>query len=440
MFRIFCSLLCLFCSFTLLAQTNLEAELNGLEENKPGAVPQPNPAARSAALRALGTSGVLLVPESSNDRVMALDPMTGDVIDPDFIAADPDNLSTPIQAIMGLDGASILVSDQLEDVVQSYDLDGNYLGVFAPNGGANTAILDNIRGIAISANNTLLVSVGGGTNADSIAEFDSSGNYLGNFVASGTGGLASPFDVYRRSSDFLVAGINSDAIHQYDNSGSYIADLAAIDNFPEQIGEAANGNILVGNFTGSQEGVVELTSTGALVGVYDPSGLGGYRGAYELGNGNLLTTNGGGVHEIDRSGNLVETKIASVSARFITLMQAAQVCDPVDIQVSIGGPITITGTPGCIIDLYDTGCTSDTGSWVLLVSGLTIPDSGVLVVPGLNGVADACYVATVSGDSNQTLNEPVRTVPTLSQWGLIILMLALIALAIGFNHRLRKAQ
>lgn len=34
-------------------------------------------------------------------------------------------------------------------------------------------------------------------------------------------------------------------------------------------------------------------------------------------------TNGGGVHEIDRMGNLVESKITGVSARFIELIQGA---------------------------------------------------------------------------------------------------------------------
>ena len=46
----------------------------------------------------------------------------------------------------------ILVSDQVKDVVQEYDLEGNYLGVFAPAGGVDNAILDNIRGIALAPN------------------------------------------------------------------------------------------------------------------------------------------------------------------------------------------------------------------------------------------------------------------------------------------------
>jgi hypothetical protein len=57
-----------------------------------------------------------------------------------------------------------------------------------------------------------------------------------------------------------------------------------------------------------------------LIDVYNPAAVGGNRGVYELGNGSILTTNGSGVHEIDRLGNLVETKIGSVSARFIELV------------------------------------------------------------------------------------------------------------------------
>ncbi len=275
----------------------------------------PATAARASVL--LQSTGLLLIPDSTNKRVMAFDPTSGDLVDADFIPADPTNLSTPVCAILSAGGDSILVSDQIRDVVQEYDLDGNFLGTFAPVGGPNPAILDNIRGIALQPNGNLLVTVGAGANDDAVAEFDTSGNYLGNFVANGSGGLGSPFDVYARGADWLVAGIDSDAIHRYDLTGAYLADLAAINNFPEQVTEAGNGNVLVADFGGTQEGIVELTAAGALVGVYNPAALGGYRGVYELPNGNILTTTGAGVYEIDRAGNVVEAKISGVSGRFI---------------------------------------------------------------------------------------------------------------------------
>ncbi len=173
---------------------------------------------------------------------MAFNPETGDLVDADFIPADPINLSTPICSLIGPGGDNVLVSDQINDVVQQYDLlTGAYIGEFAPAGGLDNSIIDNIRGIIRSHNDTLLVTVGGGTNADSIAEFDTSGNYMGDFIANGSGGLGSPFDVLYTGTDYLVGGINSDAIHRYDTTGSYLDDLSSIDSFPEQITQASNG-------------------------------------------------------------------------------------------------------------------------------------------------------------------------------------------------------
>lgn len=282
-----------------------------------------DPAARARALALLRTTGLLLIPDSDNDRVMAFDAVTGDLVDPNFVPTDSVNLSTPINAILSPSGDSIFISDQVEDVVQQYGLDGNYIGVFAPTGGVDNSILDNIRGIALRPNGNLLVTAAMGANAFAVAEFDTAGNFLGNFVARQSGGLISPFDAYRRAGDWLVSDSARAAIRRYDrDSGAYIADFAPADDFPEQITEAANGNVLVGNFQGTQEGVVEFTAAGAIVDVYNPPALGDNRGVYELPNGNILTTNRTGVYEIDRSGNVVETKISNVSARFIELASA----------------------------------------------------------------------------------------------------------------------
>ena len=148
---------------------------------------------------------LLLIPESSNDRVMAFDPMTGDLVDADFIPAAPVELSTPIMA-QKTPGGNISISDQLDDLVQEFDTTGLYLGFYAPAGGVNTAILDNIRGHNYKDDGNLLVTVAGGTNSDAIAEFDQSGNYLGNFIAPNTSILDGPFDLIFRTSDVLVTG------------------------------------------------------------------------------------------------------------------------------------------------------------------------------------------------------------------------------------------
>lgn len=65
------------------------------------------------------------------------------------------------------------------------------------------------------------------------------------------------------------------------------------------------------------------STTGLYIGVFAPAGgvntaiLDNIRGISLRANGNLLVTNGDGVHEITRSNTLVETKISGVSARFI---------------------------------------------------------------------------------------------------------------------------
>ncbi len=263
------------------------------------------------------TQNVLLIPDSTADRIMGFDPATGNLISANFVPADPTNLSTPKAAIANPSGAEVWVVDQLDDAVQRYGA-GGYLGVFAPAGGVNTAILDNATGMTFHPNGNLLVAVQSGANGNSVAAFDAGGNHVGNFIAIGAGGLAGPFDILVRAADVLVSSINTDQILRYDRTtGAFLDVFASVNNFPQQLFEAANGNILVANFGGTQEGIVEFTSAGALVAVYDPIAAGGYRGVYELPNLNLLVTTGTGVFEISRANTLVSTKMGSVSAQYI---------------------------------------------------------------------------------------------------------------------------
>jgi len=124
---------------------------------------------RNEVIERIDVGQVLLIPESTNDRIMAFDALTGDLLDEDFIPIDAENLSTPIHAVLA--GRNrILVSDQLDDVVQEYDLQGNYIGVFAPFGGSDTRILDNIRGMQLLPN--------------AIIEFDLGGDFVRAFMCS----------------------------------------------------------------------------------------------------------------------------------------------------------------------------------------------------------------------------------------------------------------
>ncbi len=268
------------------------------------------------------TGRILLIPESTNDAVMAFDAVTGDLIDASYILPDATNFSTPICAQPDLSYmGDIYTTDQLDDLVQLHTGGGGgtFINTFAPAGGVNTAILDNIRGADFHpTTGNLLVTVSAGANADAVAEFDAGGNYLGNFVANGSGGIDGPWDAmhYEAKGTYLVSASTSDAIHEYDLTGAYLGDLVSGPAFPEQINEKLNGDFLYAQFSGATSGVYIHNSTGTQLSFFNA--VTGNRGVYELGNGNILTTNGGGVFELDgTTGALLDTKISGVSARFI---------------------------------------------------------------------------------------------------------------------------
>lgn len=272
-------------------------------EPPPAVLPQRDSLAHAQALAIFSADGLLLVPDSTNKRVLALDPTTGDVLDANYIL-DPDHLSTPISVVGSPDGRYILVSDNTNDVIQKYDTAGNYVGVFAPAGGVNTSILDNPRGIAW-VDNFLFVTEGVN---DSVLVFDSQGNFVDVAIPSGFGGLDSPYDFYDRFDDALVGGITSDAIHRYDGTAVYPGDFAAPIAFPQQITASSDGHIWVANFSTPNRGLVEYLADGTFVAAYSPLDA-GHRGVYQLPNGNLLTTSGSTLLEMDRMGNIVDTKL-----------------------------------------------------------------------------------------------------------------------------------
>jgi hypothetical protein len=117
-----------------------------------------------------------------------------------------------------------------------------------------------------------------------------------------------------------VPASTSDAVHGYNSTtGAYVSDLLPVDSMPQSLALAANGNILIANWTGSQEGVMEVQPDGTLVAIYLPAPVDGPRGVFELPSGNLLVADGGGVHEITRANTFVESKITGVSCHTITL-------------------------------------------------------------------------------------------------------------------------
>jgi hypothetical protein len=314
--------------------TSPEDEALGIEREPYQSITAGESLFTAAQRRQIIEGGVVLMPDSSSPRrITAYDPQTGDVIDLNFFHIE-DNAAIPIQVILHPDGERFLLTRQsgaTGGIVEAYDMDGEYLGVFAPQGGQDESIMQNIRGLAVHpATGNILVAVSGTNNTDpdnrdSVLEFDQDGAWLGHFIESGEGGLNGPWSMVFRSDDVIVADSGSDILRRFTWDGEFIEVFTDDPNFPQQIHQNADGHILAAGFS-NPSGAWEWDADGEEIGLYGPET--GLRGIYDLPGGTIMVTNGGGVHEIDRDGNLVRTITADVTGRFLSLIQPALQCDP----------------------------------------------------------------------------------------------------------------
>lgn len=268
-------------------------------------------------------TSMLLVMDSYNNKVIGLDPQTGDIIDTSFIPRQDTMLATPKVAIQTPWG-KIFISDQLKDVVYEFDTAGTYIGIFAPQGGPNTSILDNIRGIGFRPNNNLLVTVGSGTNTNTLQQFSPSGSHIGTFISNPN--FTSPFDVIFADNKYYVTSSTTSAsavkIGIFDSTGAYIGPFTSRDStrFCQQIVKLNDGNFAVSAFSIPGVGIQIFSSNGTFIKVL--TGVSNNRGVYQLGNGNFVTTNATGLYEIDdTTGALVRTILSGstvFSGQYIT--------------------------------------------------------------------------------------------------------------------------
>lgn len=211
----------------------------------------------------------------------------------------------------------ILVADQTVDVVQLFDTNGTYVNVFAPAGGVNTGILNNIRGVCFRPNRNLLVTSADGGNK--VQEFDTTGNLVTTFT---TASLNSPFAVIQRSADVLVTNSSGTIdVGRYDLSGNYLGVFITSSlSFAQQIFRLPNGNIATCFFSGATtSGLLITDSTGATV-LNTFQSVTGLRGGAQLPNGNFLVTNAAGLHEINgTTGALIRTIAAAGNFQYFGL-------------------------------------------------------------------------------------------------------------------------
>lgn len=282
--------------------------------------------------------------------VILLNSETGAIEDDQFIDLTPINTSTP-KGIRQI-GNEIWITDQLNDEIYRFDMDGTYLSAISGN-------MDNIKGLDIINNSEVWVTNAGNTNGapgNAIVRFDTDGNYLGNFLTDGR----SSFDVLdNKNGEVYISYINGGSpIERRDYSGNFIANIVNpnVLNFAEQLWIMQDGKLLVTTFSSPSGIYIFDIDTGSQTDFWPQTGT---RGAMETGNGNILWTSGDGIFLLNRTtGN--STLIKSGSAQFFALLNPNAGCETPDLSINGPGSIcedssaTLTAvSDGDQIDWYD---------------------------------------------------------------------------------------
>lgn len=117
------------------------------------------------------------------------------------------------------------------------------------------------------------------------------------------------------------------------------------------------------------------------------------------------------------------------------------ICTPVQLHVTLGAPLYITGgSEGCVVAIYNTNGSNDPNDWTFLAGGITLDMSGSAMVNGVLGEADTIYAVIADGDPSFTpLNQLQLSVPTLGEWGMLAFVLGLMLFGVVSMRKGRVA-
>lgn len=257
----------------------------------------------------VSAQGVVLMPDSTNNRLVAFDPVNGSVLNSDMFALAS---GTPVDAIQV--GNEIWVSEQVGDRVSRWSFTGDFLGEI---GGAAGG-LDNVRGMALIGNTVYVTNSGtnNGAPGAAVVMYSTSGSLLGSFS---TGGLApSPFAVLPHQGGILVSSSSADDdIHRFTLTGTSVGTFhnSTSLNFVEQLGFSTNGSILAAGFSSNNIAFLD-PNNGNILSSFAAAGA---RGVFQLGNGNILWTSGAGAFVYDVGSN-TSSLVYSGGGRFLELV------------------------------------------------------------------------------------------------------------------------
>ncbi|MCC5824209.1 MAG: hypothetical protein LAT64_12645 [Phycisphaerales bacterium] len=235
---------------------------------------------------------VVMGVDSGSNSAHIFDANTGALIQADYLQWGDLGTggSTAKHALMV--GNQIWVSDQLRDVIYRFDQAGNHVGTIGNMG------IDNIKGMELVGNQVWLTNAGTnqGAPGNSIVFIDAvSGDITGSVSTNG-----SLFDLIHYNGQILGSNISNHNLELYDLDGNFVGNFHEPTppglRFPQQLALRANGNVLAAGFSGAGgnvSGAYEFDPFGNSLGIVAGENL-GPRGVIELGNGEVMWSNGGG--------------------------------------------------------------------------------------------------------------------------------------------------
>lgn len=239
----------------------------------------------------------LMIPDSGNDRVGIYSAADGSLVDANFIdiAAAAASVGyagglTPIEALEV--NGEVWVTDQVADRIWRFDTSGNFIADLA------VGQIDNARGFEVVGDTVYIAQGATADQPEGIVTLDVPSLTLTGSFASAPAGDINYFDVEFYNGELFVPNIDTgnDGIERFNLAGTFLGFFAQSDgvtdfDFLQQLApRSSNGNLLAGGFS-PPSGVYEFQSDGTPLGI--TAGLDfGPRGVYELGNGDVLWTNG----------------------------------------------------------------------------------------------------------------------------------------------------
>ncbi|ANM29547.1 hypothetical protein ABI59_08065 [Acidobacteria bacterium Mor1] len=322
---------------------------------------------------------VLLIPDSSGDKIWAFDPFDGSVLSDDYVPADG-NMVQPINIVDSGRG-TFLVSDENADAVLEYAITGEFLHVIAgPDQG-----LDALQGITVRDGAAYV----GSRTARGVYRVDLDTGAVELWAEE----VGTPRDIVFRDDDVLITNSDTEAnggenIEQYSLDGAFLATFHDSDgvtgiDFPQQLQLEADGNVIAAGFS-TPRGLYSYDGFGNESAAFTNI-ITSPRGIVRLGNGKLLYAGGTRVMVYDPATQTEETVInqSRTSFRYIERSSAPV---PIFGDVNRDGSVDVLDLvtliqsqgpcpgPACLSDLNEDGVVDEEDQRIMrLLIGLLQP-------------------------------------------------------------------